>query len=313
MNTPETAPVFESISAFVDEHYGREAAFVDQRFHVGDETLNYKEDAPMPTLEEVKAALVSLSKSQLETIRNMENPVLQFVPQTAGERYIEAFGSTEVEFSFGASVALALDLENEKINIKNKRIVGWNAAVTEGKNRVTSDMEKMKQIAKQEIGGEPTIREIMAKLTQNLQGKTMGELGIDNSADILGRRVDCFNQRCEEKGISGADMRRHMLLMMRVLDQVPARPIDDDFNSTLFCRRVGQTVIYGYWDQREKRVVFSESCEKDRLVSGHFRPSVMVNVPQSCSAPQEEPCGAAQASARNQISQAAPAALDDKK
>lgn len=193
------------ISEFVDEEYEGALATL-KKFGLYDPESSGEDDKAPPSLANVKSLLAEqLTGEQLEVVEQMQKPVLQLIPVISGERYLEALNSFKpikvptkepkiLREQKNANVSVwikdALKRADERDGVSNNKIVGWKVAITEGIEA-------------------PAV----------FEGDDLGQ--------TLSERLEWFDQEYGSKGVSGADIKRYILLQMRGLAKDNPQPLDD--------------------------------------------------------------------------------------
>lgn len=238
------------------------ATLADKQYEASKTLTPLREgDTDYPSIENVKKVLESFTPEQLEVINQMQAPILQLMPVTSGERYLEDLNTNKpMREQVDADVSnwtkrRILEKADERDDVLEKIITGWRVAITEGANA-----------------------------PELLDG--------DDVTDTLGERRAWFAEVYGPKDVTGVDLKRYIKLQQAGLAGETPRPVDDVFGgddtwTVLNGEPIGEyndLVVGGYWvggwADCHCRMHLRETRTNIQDCYAHFRVSVMADVPK---------------------------------
>ena len=231
----------------VNDQYGNRLGKL-KRYGLYDPEQPQKNDVPPPTPNQVNDILrKQLTPDQFEVINAMEKPILQLIPVTSMARYINAMDNNHESVRDQWSER-AIQRADERDNVKdNDTIVGWRIAITEGAK-------------------EPAL------------------LKDDNPEATLRVRNNQFGETYGQKGATGVDFKRMLLLMLDSLeDNEPinnARQENGNGTWTFINEELeDRSKIAGIcWDEKKGRINLFGIVIDDDYNPARFRTSVVIDV-----------------------------------
>lgn len=213
-----------------------------------------KGDVPPPTMDYIKQILsTSLTSEQLEVVQSMKNPKLQLIPpnRSTSDYVAHMDGNKAMDGQRDTSVSAWTKGAFGRADKRDKAVSNWKVAITEGEN-------------------EPDV----------LPGE-------DINAPLRERNA-WFAREYGEKGVSGVDLKKALLLMMDSIRK--GEPINDILKQNGTATFVNSEsekdgfVSGVYWHGADRRVFLVGRDADDPRAYARLRASVVVDVPPQVTA-----------------------------